>query len=275
VTWLLLGATVLLYAPTLSYLFYDWWHNPDYSHGFFIPLVASFLLWRKRKVLRALPVEPASFGLLIVLGSQVVFLTGYLAEPFLQRISLLLLLAGTILYLWGWRALREVAFVLILLLLAIPMPEVIFNSVAEPLQLVASSLAEKVLHVFGVPVFREGNVLQLDHQMLNVTEACSGIRSLATLVTAGAIVGYFLPARWWLRLAFVASSVPIALAANALRVAGTGVLGQAWGERWATGFLHLFSGWVVFVFATCLMFGEWFLLQRWFGPHVRKGTEQV
>ena len=270
-TWLLLGAALLLYAPTLSYLFYDWWHNPDYSHGFFIPFVAAFFLWRKRRIFRALPAEPASFGLLVVLGSQVVFLTGYLAESFLQRVSLLLFLAGAILYFWGWRALRETGFLLVLLLLAIPLPEVIFNSVALPLQLVASSMAEKVLHVFGVPVFREGNLLQLDQQMLNVTEACSGIRSLATLVTAGAIVGYFLPARWWLRLAFVASSVPIALTANALRVAGTGVLGQAWGERWATGFLHLFSGWVVFVFATFLMFGEWFLLQRWFGPRVRKG----
>src|SRR5689334_16696110 len=78
--WLLLGVTILVYAPTLSYLFYDWWHNPDYSHGLFIPVVAAFLLWRKRKVLRGLPVESASFGLLIVLGSQVVFLTGYLAE---------------------------------------------------------------------------------------------------------------------------------------------------------------------------------------------------
>jgi exosortase len=259
----------LLYAPTLSYLFYDWWHNPDYSHGFFIPPVVAFFLWRKGKVLRDLPSEPSNFGLLVVLGSLAIFLVAYVgAEVFTQRVSLLLLAAGAVLYLWGWRALGEVSFVLVLLLLAIPLPAIIFNSVAVPLQLVASSVAERLLRLGGIPVFREGNLLQLDQQMLNVSEACSGIRSLATLVTAGAMVGYFLPARWWLRLFFVLSSIPIAIGANALRVAGTGVLAQAWGEKWAEGFLHLFSGWVVFVFTTGLLLGEWLLLQRCFGSRL-------
>jgi exosortase len=260
---------LLLYAPTLSYLFHDWWHNADYSHGFFIPPIAAFFLWRKRQLLRSLPVRPANFGLLVALGSQVVFLVAYLgAEPFLQRVSLLLLVAGVVLCLRGWRMLWEISFVLLLLLLAIPLPAIIFNSVAMPLQLVASSLAERLLDFFRIPVFREGNLLEIRGQTLNVTEACSGIRSLATLVTGGVIVGYFLPARWWLRPVFVLSSIPIALGVNALRVAGTGVLAEAWGEKWATGFLHLFSGWVVFVFASCLLLGERQLLQRCFSPDV-------
>jgi exosortase len=264
--WILLATTVVLYAPTLAYLFHDWWHNPDYSHGFFIPPIAAFFLWRKRGVLRGLPVRPANFGLLVVLGSQVIFLVGYLgAEPFLQRVSLLVLVAGVTLYLRGWRMLGEISFALLLLLLAIPLPAIIFNSVAMPLQLVASSLAERLLDLFRIPVFRDGNLLEIRNQTLNVTEACSGIRSLATLVTGGVIVGYFLPARWWLRPVFVLSSIPIAIGVNALRVAGTGVLAEAWGEKWAEGFLHLFSGWVVFVFASCLLLGERQLLQRCFG----------
>jgi exosortase len=127
-------------------------------------------------------------------------------------------------------------------------------------------MAERLLDLFGVPVFRDGNLLQLNNQTLNVTEACSGIRSLATLITGGVVVGYFLPSRWWLRPLFVLSSIPIALGVNALRVAGTGILAQAWGEKWASGFLHLFSGWVVFVLASCLLLGEYLLLQRWFSP---------
>ncbi len=271
--WVLAAAILLLYTPTLSYLFYDWWHNPDYSHGFFIPFVVAFFLWRKRRVLRDLPALPSNFGLLVVLGSLAIFLLAYVgSEPFTQRVSLLLLMAGAVLYLRGWRTLREISFTLLLLLLAIPLPAIIFNSVALPLQLMASSVAERLLRLYGIPVFREGNLLQLDQMMLNVTEACSGIRSLATLVTAGAMVAYFLPARWWLRLFFVLSSIPIAIAANALRVAGTGILGQAWGERWAEGFLHLFSGWVVFVFATALLLGEWLVLQRLFGSRVLQAS---
>ena len=265
--WGLLLATIgALYAPTLGHLFKDWLRNPDYSHGFFIPPIAAVFLWRKRQILRSLPIRPANSGLVIAILSQVIFIVGYLgADLFLERVSFLILMAGAILYLAGWHALRQVSIVLLLFLLAIPLPGVVFNSVAGPLQLAASYLAERLLDVLGIPVLREGNLLQLSHQTLNVTEACSGIRSLATLITGGVVVGYFLPSRWWLRPVFVLSSIPIALGVNALRVAGTGVLAQTWGEKWATGFLHLFSGWVVFVFASCLLLGEHQLLQRWFG----------
>ncbi len=274
---LLASLALLLYAPTLAYLFHDWWRNADYSHGFFIPPIAAFFLWRKREVLRSLPIRPSNFGLLVVLGALGIFILGCVgSEATVQRLSLLGLIVGAILYLWGWRALWEVSFVLFLLLLAIPLPAIVFNSIAIPLQLLASSLAERLLDLVRIPVLREGNLLEIRNQTLNVTEACSGIRSLATLVTGGVIVGYFLPARGWLRPLFVLSSIPIALGVNALRVAGTGVLAETFGERWATGFLHLFSGWVVFVFASCLLLGERAVLQRWFGERGnRKEKERI
>jgi exosortase len=207
-------------------------------------------------------------GLLVIVCSQVIFLIGCLgAEFFLQGFSLLVFLAGLTLFIWGWPTLWEASFVLLLLLLAIPLPTIVFNAVALPLQLIASSWAEFILRLLQVPVFRDGNLLQLDQMMLNVTEACSGIRSLASLVTAGVVVAYFLPARWWMRAVFVLSTIPIALAANAFRVAGTGLLGEFFGERWATGFLHLFSGWVVFVLAFCVLCGEWAAFQRLSRPH--------
>ena len=262
----LAGLVLLMYAPTLAYLFHDWWHNPDYSHGFFIPPIAAFFLWRKRDLLLSLPARPSNWGLPVVLAALGIFVLACAgSEPTFQRGSLLLLAAGAVLYLWGRRALREVAFALFLLLLAIPLPALVFNSIAMPLQLLASSLAERMLDLARIPVFREGNLLEISSQTLNVTEACSGIRSLATLITGGVIVGYFLPARWWLRPLFVLSSIPIALGVNALRVAGTGFMAVTFGERWATGFLHLFSGWVVFIFASFLLLGERQLLQWWFG----------
>jgi exosortase len=266
----------VLYGPTLVNLCKDWLHNPDYSHGFFIPPIAAAYLWQKRFTLRSLPTKPANSGLLVALLSQGIFILGFLgADLFLERISFLVLVTGVILYVFGWRTLQQASFVLLLLLLTIPLPRVVFNSVAGPLQLAASSMAERVLDVLGIPVLRDGNLLHLSTQTLSITEACSGIRSLATLVTGGVVVAYFLPVRWWVRTVFVLSSIPIALGVNALRVAGTGVLGQAWGEKWASGFLHLFSGWVVFVFACCLLLGEHRLLQRWFGSDRTRGKGGV
>jgi exosortase len=261
--WLLVAAVGLVYAPTLWHLAKTWWNNPDYSFGLFIPFIVVFFLWRKRGNLQRLPAQPARVGLVVIVASQVIYLFGYLgAEFFLQGFSFIVLLAGLILAARGWPTFREASFLLLLVLLSIPLPAIILNAAAFPLQLVASSWAESILHLLRIPVFRDGNVLQLDTQTLNVTEACSGIRSLASLVTAGVVVAYFLPSRWWLRGLFVLSTIPIALAANAFRVAGTGLLGEFVGEQWATGFYHLFTGWLVFVAAFCFLCSEWAIIQR-------------
>ena len=261
--WLLLAALGLVYTPSLWHLAKTWWTDPDYSFGLFIPFIVLFFLWRMRDDLRRLPAEPARLGLLLIVGSQIIYLVGYLgAEFFLQGFSLIVLLAGLILAARGWATFRKSSFLLLLFLLSIPLPAIILNAVTFPLQLVASAWAESILHLLHIPVFRDGNVLQLDNITLNVAEACSGLRSLASLVTAGVVVAYFLPSRWWLRAIFVLSAIPVALAANAFRVAGTGVLGEFVGQQWANGFLHLFSGWLVFVAAFCFLCGEWALFQR-------------
>ena len=261
--WLLIAAVGLVYAPTLWHLAKTWWTSEDYSFGLFIPFIILFFLWRTCDDLRRLPVSPTRFGLLVILTSQMIYLVGYLgAEFFLQGFSFVLLLAGLILAIRGWPTFQKTSFLLLLLFLSIPLPTLILSAAAFPLQLVASSWAEFILRLLGVPVLRDGNVLQLDTMTLNVTEACSGIRSLASLVTAGVVVAYFLPSRWWLRTIFVLSTIPVAMAANAFRVAGTGLLGEFVGERWATGFYHLFTGWIVFVVAFCLLCGEWAIFQR-------------
>jgi exosortase len=265
-TWqvsLLFLATALVYAGTVKSLVIDWWRNPDYSHGLLLPFALAYILLQKREKLRAMPFRPAWFGMGVIVVSQVINLVGYLgAEFFLQRFSLLVFLAGLIVFLWGPAHLGESAFALVLLFFAIPLPALIFNAVSLPLQFIASSWAENFLRACQIPVYREGNVLMLSQQTLNVAEACSGIRSLMSLITLGVMIAYFLPFKWWLRAFFVLTTIPVALVANAFRVGGTGVLGRWFGDAAAQGFFHTFSGWLVFVSAFGFLILEVTLLMR-------------
>ncbi|HEY7838006.1 MAG TPA: exosortase [Terriglobales bacterium] len=256
-------AVALAYLPVLAGLASDWATNPNYSHGFVIPFAVAYIVWRQRAQLRRLPVRPSAWGWVLAIVSQVIYLVGYLgAEYFLQRISLLFLIAGGIVLLYGWRHLHSQLFSLALLLIAIPLPALIFNAIAFPLQLLASSWATGLLHAVGIPVFRSGNILVLPHRSLDVAEACSGIRSLFSLIALAMIVAYFVPARAWMRLGLVLTAVPIALAANAFRIGATGVLGQWMGAAASEGFFHAFSGWLIFVVAFAALLGEAALVHR-------------
>jgi exosortase len=166
---------------------------------------------------------------------------------------LILVLGGGVLFVLGPEHLRIVAFPLAVLLLMVPLPAIVFNRVAFPLQLFASQFGESVMHAVGVPVLREGNVIVLANTKLEVAEACSGIRSLATLFTLGLVYGYFMEPRFWARTVIVAATVPIAIVTNGLRVAGTGIAAHRFGPEAAEGFFHTFSGWMVFVVAFGLL----------------------
>ena len=265
--WWLIAAFLLVYGQILRPLVQEWWSNDDYAHGLFTPFAVAYLVFDRRKELFNIEANPSAFGFVIILASQALLLVGFLgAEFFLQRTSMLLFTAGLILYIWGWRGLSKTAFGLILFLLAIPLPAIVFNSFALPLQLLASSLAEGVLDMLHVSVYREGNILQLPHGLLlNVTEACSGIRSLVSLLALAALttmIPRFRSMPGWARIAFILSSVPIALVANALRVTATGVLAFNFGIGAAEGFLHSFTGAFVFVFAFAALLIELVVLQR-------------
>jgi exosortase len=149
-----------------------------------------------------------------------------------------------------------------LYLLTVPLPTLIFNQIALPLQLIASITSERILNLLNIPVFREGNILQLPNITLSVAEACSGIRSLMSLITLAVMLAYFLPVRWAWRLLFVASAVPIAIVANSMRVAGTGILARYWGQAAAQGFFHSFSGWLIFVVAFAMLMLEMTVLTK-------------
>jgi exosortase len=244
-----------VYYRVLAKLVIDWWQLPDFSHGFLVPIFAAYMVWAKRKTLLETRIAPAWSGIvLVVLGLVVLILGVYGAELFLSRVSLVILLAGLVLCFGGWELLKELRFVLLVLLLAIPIPSILFNEITLPLQFLATKLASALLSLFGVPVLREGNVIELPAMKLEVVEACSGIRSLMSLFTLSVFYGYFLEKSIVRRAILALASIPIAIAANAVRILGTGLCVQYWDPDKALGFFHEFSGWVMFLVSLGCLF---------------------
>ena len=248
------GTCAFLYRDVVAKLVRDWMTDDNYSHGFFVLPLALYFAWQRREEIAAAPLRPSFAGLLVIGGSLATLVAGTLgAELFLTRLSLVGVTVGTVLFVCGWTHLRLLAFPLAFLLLMIPLPAIIFNKIAFPLQLVASSFGEQALQTLGVPVLREGNVIILSHTSLEVVEACSGIRSLLSLLTMGIVYGHFSDSRPAVTAVLAAATVPIAILTNAIRVAGTGFAAQQYGPEVADGFLHTFSGWLMFVAAFAIL----------------------
>ncbi|HEY6466827.1 MAG TPA: exosortase/archaeosortase family protein [Candidatus Acidoferrales bacterium] len=241
-----------LYARILVQLVESWIQNPNYSHGFFVPIFSAWVVWRERRRFAEAPVQPSNSGLLMILGALSILILGVFgAELFLSRTSLLFLIAGVLVYFRGWKFFRVALFPWAILFLMIPLPAIIFNQIALPLQFEASKLATGLLGMLGVPVLREGNIIQLPALNLDVVEACSGIRSLVSLITLAAFYGYLCEPRIWRRALLIVAAVPIAVFANGVRIMGSGLLGQYWSPDKAEGFFHMFSG--VLIFAVSIL----------------------
>jgi exosortase len=250
----IVAAIVILYAKNFEKLFSDWSVDENYSHGFFVPVAFFWMLWRQRHELESTKVVPSWWGILIVVLALLQLAAGTMgAENFVAHSSLLTLLCGITIFLFGVQMLRKVAFPIAWLLFMIPIPSIIFYSITFPLQLLASKLAVGILDLLRVPNVCEGNVIYLANFTAGVVEACSGIRSLVSMLAFAVLIGYLLNmsirSRWILAFA----SVPIALGMNAARIAGTGLAGNYLGARWAEGFFHTFSGWVLFLGSLGLM----------------------
>jgi len=250
VAWVWFGTLLLFsYAPVLWRLARQWDSDPDLGHGFFVPLVAAFIVWRKRDELRALEPAPNWWGLAVVVyGGLQLYVATLGAELFLARTAFVISVIGMVLLLRGTAWVRTLAFPLFLLFFMIPIPTVVYNSITFPLQLLASRISTVALDWMQIPVLREGNVLELAQQKLSVVEACSGIRSLLSLTFLSLVYGYFFERRVWMRAALFAATIPIAIVANAGRVTLTGVLTEYKPEL-AEGFFHTASGWVIFMVA--------------------------
>ncbi len=251
---LVVAGLAVLYRDVVPELVRAWGTDDNYSHGYLIPPIAAYLAWERRHKFLAAPSRSSVFGLVVVLGSVLVLALGVLGiELFLSRISLIGALGGTALFLFGWARLRVLLFPLCFLVLMVPLPAIIFNQIAFPLQLIASQFGETVVRAADIPVLREGNVLILANMSLEVAEACSGIRSLISLVTLAIVFGYIGDTRNWARVLIAVSAIPVAVITNGARVAGTGVAAHYYGAAAAEGFFHEFSGWLVFIAAFALM----------------------
>jgi exosortase len=247
-TALLAGLLGWLYYPTLSRLVAQWWNDPNFSHGFFVPLFAGFVAWHERIRLHNAKLRPSWSGLFFLVLGLCVLVVGQMgAEIFLSRLSFLIVLAGLMVLFFGWDLFRALLFPWAFLLFMIPIPAIVFSQITFPLQLLASKVASGVLPLLGVPVLREGNVIILPAMALEVADACSGIRSLMSLATLAIIYGYLTERNISLRIVLALASLPIAVAANSLRVVGTGLLVQYWDPDKAQGFFHEFQGWLMFV----------------------------
>ena len=253
---MLLALLMALYAGILRDLAWQWWDDSNYTHGFLVPIFSGVLLWQRRKQLAALPTEGSWIGLpVLLLGIGTLLLGDIGSENFLMRSSLIVILAGLVLFLLGSRVLRVVAFPLLFLIFMVPLPSSLFYAVALPLQTFAARNAAWTLDTLGVPVLLDGNVIHLTKQSLGVAEACSGIRSLISLLSVSVGWAVLTLSGFWAIAIFVAAVVPITIVANAGRVVVTGLLGQWFGVEYAQGFFHTFSSWLIFVFAFLCLLG--------------------
>ncbi len=260
-TWVAASAAFILTAAFIwSYwnvfrLFTQDWHlSDDYSHGYLVVPIALYLAIERRDRLAAATIRPALIGLVLLLVSLVALTVGTIGSQFLARLSMLGSISGIILFLCGWQYLRILAFPIAFLLFMIPLPGVIFTPLTFSLQQMSSSLAASMLSAVNIPVFREGNVLRLSHMDLNVAEACSGIRSLVSLTMMTMVYGQYAETSRVQRWIVIALGVPVAIVANALRVAGTGMVARYSSVPEGWQFFHTYSGYVVFLTALLLVY---------------------
>ncbi len=238
---------VACYLPILRALARQWANDEDMSHGFFVPLIAIFIVWRKREELLATKPQPTLWGLVALVWGGLQLMVGALgAELFTSRTAFVISLIGVVWTLGGPPFLKKLAFPLGLLFLMAPIPAVIYNQITFPLQIVASKFAEWALDAMSIPVLREGNILDVAGRQISVVEACSGIRSLLTLTFLALVYGYFFDKRTWMRIALVLLVIPVAILVNGGRVTITGIL-TAYKPDLAEGFFHEATGMFLFL----------------------------
>ena len=245
---------VALYYPVVILMAQDWSTNDNYSHGFFIPLISGYMVYVLRDELKSLTPRPINWGLLVLLaGLGQLYIARVGSEYFLQRSSIIPVLLGLVLFLLGKGATRKLFVPIVYLLFMVPLPAIIWNKIAFPMQLFSSAVTEQVIQWIGIPVFREGNVLHLAQTTLEVVDACSGLRSLTTMFALSAAFAWFSALSTGRKWALFLAAAPIAILANIVRLTGTAGLASIYGGKVAQGFLHDFSGLFVFVLGLLLL----------------------
>jgi len=267
---LFLAALAWLYWQPVYGMVLEWYSNENYSHGFLIPIISGYLVWERReKVADALRQgTPWNWGLLVLGAGLVLFFVGRVAgETFTMRISLLVVLAGTLLFSFGIAPFRSIGFPFAYLFFMVPLPFIVYDSLALPLKFAVTKYSVAILKLVGIPVLREGNVITLVNTTLEVADACSGMRSIVSLLALAAALAYFTQKEWWRRGVLVLLAIPIAVLANGVRVVGTGILAVRFGSGVAEGFFHEFAGLVIFSVAMAMLMLAAYLLGKGANSH--------
>ncbi|WP_224983402.1 exosortase A [Geomonas agri] len=260
---LLLGLWFLVFYPIVPEMVKDWSDHSDNNHGFLVPLIAIYLIWQKKAELSPAEIDSSRWGAVVLVAGLALFLLSFAGGvAFPARVAMVISLFGLLWYCTGSAWIRLLAFPVLFLLFMIPVPISVIGLVSMPLQLMATKLSAKIIEYCSIPVYREGNMLYFVGTQLEVAEACSGVRSIMSLTMLGAIFAYMSQASWGRRVVLVLAAVPIAMTANIIRITGTGILANFFGDRVARGFLHEFSGIMVFVFGLAVLGGLYSLLNR-------------
>jgi len=256
-------AACLWQREAVDYLVYLWGARQEFSHGPLLPLLALWLMWRKRGLLAELPRGVIAPGVAVVaLGAGIVLLGDMSALMSIVHYGLVVMICGLIIAWLGPRSLPHIWLSLLLLFLAIPLPNFILNNLSTELQLMSSQLGVAIIRLFGVSVSLDGNVIDLGEYKLEVAAACDGLRYLFPLITLAFVMAYFYRAPLWKRALVFAASIPLSIAMNGLRVGTIGLLVERWGIGMAEGFFHEFQGWVMFMLSAMLLLVEIMVLSR-------------
>ncbi len=260
---LVLVAISAVYATIVPSMVGDWYNDQNYSHGFLVPLIAAYFLSQNWQELNSTPLRPSNAGLLVIIGSLLLLSLGFIGtEYFTMRSSLVFLLAGIVLYWFGWAVLRLASLPIAFLIFMVPLPYIVYDSLAFPLKLLVTKASVVVLKILTIPVVSEGNIIMFPQTVLEVADACSGLRSLMSLVTLAVALAFLTQKTTLKRTLLIVSSVPVAIVTNMFRVITTGVLANRYGAAAAEGFFHEFAGLAVFALAMVILFGESAILKK-------------
>ena len=263
----------LFFAPVIKELISTWSTRDDYSHGFFVIPIALYLVWAKREKVLLLPKKPLWIGLPILAGGAMTYLVSFITNfHTLAYLSMVVVLLGLLLFLAGWQITKELLLPVLFLLFMFPIPTAYYVLITNPLKLMITKISMQIIHLMGVPVYREGNLLFLSTTQLEVAEACSGIRSLYSYLMLGCLFA-FMSKKRASKIVLVVSTFPLALLVNIIRVTGTGILANYFGSEVAQGFFHEFTGFVLFIFGFVVLLLEYRFLDsksvtpvRWYPP---------
>ncbi|ACN15079.1 conserved hypothetical protein [Desulforapulum autotrophicum HRM2] len=252
---ILTGVFVALYSHAIATLIYDWSNNANFSHGFLIPFVAAYMVWHKKETLKTIEIKSSPAGIGVIVFGMLCYLAGTIgSELFVMRSSMIITISGMVIYLFGFQIFKAVLIPILYLILMIPIPAIIWNKIAFPLQLFAANLSSGMVHLLGIPVLRDGNILHLANTSLEVVDACSGIRSLTSLLALSGAFAFIAPLGNFKKWVLFFSALPIAVVVNIVRLTITAVMATYIGPEAAQGFLHEMSGILVFAVALALVY---------------------